>query len=64
MDGSYVTICAVVDASTEEEAKEEIERFWIPRSWRFCGEKEPDWEPGDRFPWPKRDDASNDNAEA
>lgn len=49
----YANLCAVVDASTEVQAKEAIEVEWRPRRWRFCKEKEPMWRPGDRFPWPE-----------
>jgi hypothetical protein len=53
-DGT-ASLCAVVDASTEEEVKKLIEQFWKPAEWRFCNERELGWRPGDRFPW---DDAA------
>lgn len=49
-DGSYATLCAVVDAKDEAAAKAAIGEFWRPRAWSFCREKASDWTPGARFP--------------
>lgn len=44
-------MCAVVNANTEEHAKNLILVYWPDAGrWRFCDEKTPDWIPGDRFP--------------
>lgn len=45
------TLCAVVDASTDEEARRIVQRYWPEaHEWRFCELKASDWMPGDRFP--------------
>lgn len=45
------TLCAMVDALTEEAAKKEIQKYWHEAGeWRFCDEKAIDWLPGSRFP--------------
>lgn len=45
------TVCAVVDAESEDDAKDAIQVFWPEAGeWRFCEEKAMDWTPGDRFP--------------
>lgn len=50
-DGDAATLCAVVDADTEEAAKDEVRKLWKPAGWRFCNEKAPGWMPAsDRFP--------------
>lgn len=50
-DMSAATLCAIVDARCEEEAKRFVQDAgWSPSSWRFCEERAPDWLPGDRFP--------------
>jgi hypothetical protein len=47
----HTTICAVVDAKNESEARRIVRKFWKPKEWRFCGEREAGWEPQpDRFP--------------
>jgi hypothetical protein len=43
------TICAFVQAETEEEAKAAVKKDWPEaEEWRFCGETSV--KPGDRFP--------------
>jgi hypothetical protein len=55
-EDSYASICAVVDAPSEDEAKALVEKYWRPQEWRFCNERELDWRPaGDRFPWGDND---------
>lgn len=52
-DGDDVvhTLCAVVEADTEEHAKGIIHIEWPDLGeWRFCSEVAGDWSPGDRFP--------------
>lgn len=46
------TICAVVDASSEPQAKAQVRKYWPEaREWRFCEQKEAKWRPAkDRFP--------------
>jgi hypothetical protein len=47
----YSTICAVVDAEDENDAKGHVRRFWDPESWRFCEPKPAAWMPdAGRFP--------------
>ncbi len=47
----YSTLCAVVDANTEDLAKVLVKVFWKPQAWRFVHEKPNDWmPPADRFP--------------
>ena len=54
---STSTICAVVQAETEDEAKAHIAKAWPETyggEWRFCDDKGPDFVPGERFvkrPW-------------
>ena len=44
------SICAVVDAESEEAAKAAVRVDWPEaEKWRFCEEKPRDWKPGDRF---------------
>jgi len=51
-EDSYATLCAVVDAPTEEEARKAIRVEWEPQEWRFCEECTLDWRPNaGRFPW-------------
>jgi hypothetical protein len=51
-DEEYATLCAVVDAESEEKAEEAVKKFWKPQSWRFCDVREDNWRPPkDRFPW-------------
>lgn len=50
-DGKSATLCAVIDAATEDEAKQIVRDHWKPGEWRFCEEKPLHWRPGDRFPW-------------
>lgn len=53
-DGSYATLCAVVDAASEGAAKKAVKKNWpperMPPVWRFCEEKPADFMPGGRFP--------------
>jgi hypothetical protein len=50
MDGAS-TICAVVDAKTEAQAKKIVRKHWDPSEWRFCNVQASDWAPpADRFP--------------
>ena len=51
------TICAIVDAESEDQAKEFVLNAWDASGtgeeigrWRFAEEKAADWLPGDRFP--------------
>lgn len=48
----HATICALVEAGSEQDAKVYVEVSW-PESataeWRFC-ERRDDWKPTDRFP--------------
>lgn len=46
------TMCAVVDAKDESEAKLTIKKYWPEANeWRFCEERPYNWLPGsDRFP--------------
>lgn len=44
------TLCALVKAESEDDAKALICQFWKPGYWRFCEERGDDWLPGDRFP--------------
>lgn len=48
------TMCAMVDASSEEDAMALVLSYWPEaEEWRFCEEKPTGWAPGDRFPMPK-----------
>lgn len=50
-DMSAATLCAVVDAASEDEAKKLIGEYWKPAEWRFCNPNELGWRPpADRFP--------------
>lgn len=58
-DGSFSTICAWVEADSEEAAQSTIVRDWPgdDRVWRFVNAVADDWRPGDRFPlsdWSKK----------
>lgn len=48
---NYSTVCAVVDASTKEDAENKIiEHYGNIEEWRFCEEKPSTYMPGkDRF---------------
>jgi hypothetical protein len=52
----FTTLCAVVEAGTEWEARKQVLKNWPaegpPRStrWRFIEPKPDGWTPGDRFP--------------
>ncbi len=48
------TMCAVVDADSEADAKAVVQRYWPEaKEWRFCEPRAADWLPGaDRFPPP------------
>jgi N6-adenosine-specific RNA methylase IME4 len=60
-DGSYASLCAVVDALTIEKAKAEISRIWRPQGWRFADGKDLTWRPdGSRFPWPAWEERGSD----
>lgn len=49
-DGA-ASMCAVVDAKNEADAKRTIRRYWPEaKEWRFCEEKSNEWLPGNRFP--------------
>ena len=43
------SICAVIDAESEEKAWEIVLEYWPEAVERFCNEKPGDWLPGDRF---------------
>lgn len=51
-DGDSAILCAVVNAPTEDAAKESIEAAgWTPGEWRFVEHVANDWmPPADRFP--------------
>ena len=51
-DMDAATLCAVVDAASEDAAKAEVMLSgWSPREWRFVEAVAPDWmPPADRFP--------------
>jgi hypothetical protein len=52
-DESAATLCALVMAPSEEDAKKMVRRWWKhrrPTEWRFCNERPNGWTPGDRFP--------------
>lgn len=45
------TVCALVEATSEEQAKTYVLISWPEASeWRFCRETPADFLPGDRFP--------------
>lgn len=47
------TICAIVKADSEDEAKAAVRKHWPEASeWRFCNPK-PNYQPSDRFPLPE-----------
>lgn len=50
-DGA-ITICSIVEAESEDEAKELIQQYWPEASeWRFCVQRSPGWRPDPcRFP--------------
>ena len=54
-DGSYHTLCAVVDAKDSSAARRQIRRSgWTPSEWRFCEKKPAGWLPeGNRFVLPE-----------
>ena len=49
-DGHF-TLCAVVEAKSEAEAKAAVRKDWPEAGdWRFCEERPASWRPSDRFP--------------
>ena len=47
----YATVCAVVDAKSEDAAREQVESQWQPQSFRFVTAVDEGWmPPPDRFP--------------
>lgn len=49
--GEMSTLCAVVDAESENAAEDAILKDWPEVfEWRFCEPKSVGWVPGDRFP--------------
>ena len=50
------SLCAVVDAADLDEVRLLIMDYWRPAEWRFIEERDPDWRPNDRFPWPEEKD--------
>lgn len=44
------TICAVIDANSEDEIWDSVHKHFPDYEERFINEVEPDYEPGDRFP--------------
>jgi len=47
----FATLCACVEAKSEQSAKAAINIDWPERKkWRFCEAKPDDFTPGDRFP--------------
>lgn len=57
-DDEAATLCACVEAETDEEAKVYVRISWPEATeWRFCEEKAGSFVPGDRFPlsaWMKK----------
>ena len=51
------TVCAVIDAKSESAAMVLVKKHWKPGEFRFIEEKEADFRPGDRFPWPEEKSA-------
>lgn len=50
-ENDVATLCAVVLADDDEEAKFNVLQEWPEAErWRFCEEKPAGWVPGDRFP--------------
>lgn len=45
-----LTLCAVIDANSEDEIWQVIERHFPDYEYRFCEPRELDYMPGDRFP--------------
>ena len=48
--GPNCTICALVDAPSEEEAWARVREYWPEAVPDFAHVKPDDWRPGDRFP--------------
>lgn len=47
----HATICAAVDAESEDDAHEAIKKDWPEATgWRFCEQVESEFRPNDRFP--------------
>lgn len=50
-DCAVPILCAVIDAENLEAARTAVLRDWPEwKEWRFIEEREPDYQPGDRFP--------------
>ena len=45
-----ISFCAVVDSDSENSVWELVKKHFPDYKKRFCNQKEPDFEPGDRFP--------------
>ena len=63
MSDEASTLCALVNAKTEEAAKAAVVKDWPEATqWRFCEQKPDNFELGDRFPvtreWEKQRMAS------
>jgi hypothetical protein len=67
VDGDIACVCAVVDAATEEQAKQTIKDYWKPwevEPWRFIEERPRNWMPQeDRFPRAKEENDATLQAE-
>jgi hypothetical protein len=44
------SLCAIVDAPSEDDAWKLVRQFWRPVEERFIEQHEAGWTPGDRFP--------------
>lgn len=49
-DGEHTMICAVIDASSEQDVWNGIGRLVGEYTERFCKEQPDGWQPGGRFP--------------
>ena len=49
-DGSKISICAVIDAESEQHVWTAVKYHFPDYEQRFCTEHALDWKPGDRFP--------------
>jgi hypothetical protein len=45
-----VSLCAVIDANSQEEIEASLQKHFPDYELRFCNEVEPDYVPGNRFP--------------
>jgi hypothetical protein len=55
IDGTYATLCAVIDAPSEDKVEPIVKSAWPNHGeFRFIEEKPANFRPGDRFPWPAK----------